>query len=169
MDWSKQLQETIKTWTDSQQRILEGVTKVMLEMAAPPATNAWEGGIDLWEKGVRGFLETQADGTRLWIRGAAAVVNKSEQNSAWVQNVQQMTKLTTEFQEQFWKGWFATLRQLDPIKNATLIAEAQPLIESWSENMRRAIQLQEEWLQSAVNAQETQTEKRPAKRAAAGN
>ncbi len=157
MDWSKQMQEAIKTWTDSQQKILEGVTKVMLEMVAPPSTNAWEAGIDLWEKGVRAFLETQADWTRLLMRGAATVVNKSDPNGEWVERVQQITKLTTEFQEQYWKVWFSMLRQLDPIKNATLISEARSLTESWIENIQRAIKLQEEWLQSAINAQKVQT------------
>ena len=151
MDWSKQMQETIKTWTDSQQRMLEGITKIMVEMAAPPTTNPWEFSLDLWEKGVHGFLETQTDWTRLWIRGVSAVTNRPE-NSEWAQRIQQMTKLTLEYQEQFWEGWFSTLKQLDPIKNKKLITELQPLTEAWSANIQRAIQFQEEWLQSAINA-----------------
>jgi hypothetical protein len=150
MDWSKQMQETIKTWTDSQQRILEGITNIMLEMAAPPSTNPWEFSIDLWEKGVKGFLATQNDWTRLWIRGVSAVTNQPD-NSEWAQRIQQMTKLTLEFEEQFWQGWFTTLKQLDPIKNANVINELKPLTEAWSANVQRGIQLQEEWLQSAVN------------------
>jgi hypothetical protein len=152
MDWSKQMQETIKTWTDSQQRMLEGITKIMVEMAAPPTTNPWEFSIGLWEKGVNGFLETQADWTRLWIRGVNAATNKPETGD-WAQRVEQMTKLTLEFQEQFWQDWFTTLKQIDPIKNANWIAELQPLTEGWSAMVQRSIKFQEEWLQSAVNSQ----------------
>src|SRR5215510_1434703 len=152
MEWSKNVQETIKTWTDSQQRMVEGITKVMLDVATPPSTNAWEFSTGLWEKGVQGFLATQADSAKLWIRGVFAVTGKADPNGELAQHLLQMTRLTTEFQEQFWQGWFTTLKRLDPIKNANWINELQPLTESWRENIQRAIKLQEEWLQSVVSS-----------------
>src|SRR5262249_23118327 len=147
MDLAKNMQETVKTWTDAQQRMVEGITKVMLDVTTPPSANAWEFSTELWKKGVQGFLATQADCAKLWIRGVSSVASKADVNGELAQNLQQMTKLSIEFQEQFWEGWFTTLKRLDPVKNADWIKELQPLTAAWSENIQKAIKLQEEWLQ----------------------
>jgi hypothetical protein len=157
MDWSKQLQDTIKTWTDSQKRLLEGVGKVVQQIPAP-STTPWEFSVDLWEKSVRSFLDAQREWLGLWIRGIGAVVNKPDQDAQWSSQAQEITRLTIEFQKLFWENWFFTLKQLDPIKYAGKVTDVQPLAISWTANMHRAIQLQEEWLQSAVSAQKPPTE-----------
>ena len=153
MDVSKQMQEAIKTWTDSQKRILEGMTKIVVDFAAPPSLNPWEYSIDLWEKGVKSFLETQQGWSSLLIRGANTATNTVDKDGEWGQRVEDLTKLTIEFEQKIWEAWFSILKQIDPVKNATTLNELKPLTESWSENVHRAIQLQEEWLQSAINLQ----------------
>ncbi|HLY27011.1 MAG TPA: hypothetical protein VKQ72_11775 [Aggregatilineales bacterium] len=153
MDISKQLQEAIKTMTDSEKRVLEVVTKAVTDIATPPSTNPWEFSVDLWEKGVKGFLTTQQDWTALLLRGVGAATTKVDTTGEWSERLGELTKLTLEYQTKIWEAWFAILKQIDPVKNATILKEIKPLTESWSENVRRAIQLQEEWLQSALKFQ----------------
>ncbi len=155
MDVSKQLQEAIKTMTDSEKRVVDAVTKVITDIATPPTTNPWEFSVDLWEKGVNGFLATQQDWTTLLLRGVSVATGKVDTNGEFNQRLGELTKLTLEYQGKIWETWFAILKQIDPVKNATVLAEIKPLTESWSENVRRAIQLQEEWLQSALKLETT--------------
>jgi hypothetical protein len=170
MDMSKQLQDAIKTWTNSQKKILEDVTKVVTDFTAPPTSNPWETSLDLWEKGVNGFLESQQDWSGLLIRSVDITTNKGETNGEWSQRVEELTKLNIELQHKSWQTWFAVLKQLDPVERAAFINELKPLTETWSDNVHRAIELQEEWLQSAINviAKETDetAEEAPKKEAA---
>jgi hypothetical protein len=153
MDVSKQLQDALKTMTDSEKRVLEVVTKVITDITTPPSTNPWEFSVDLWEKGVKGFLSTQQDWTNLLLRGVNTATNKVDTTGEWNERLGELTKMTLEFQSKIWEAWFAILKQIDPVKNAAVLNELKPLTESWSENVRRAIQLQEEWLQSALKVE----------------
>lgn len=145
MDWSKQVQDTLKVWTDSQKRLLDGAAK-MVQQIPTPTTNPWEFSVDVWEKSVTGFLDAEREWLNLWVRGIGAVVNKPEQEAQWSEQAQEITTLTIEYQKLFWESWFFTLKQLDPIKFASKQQELQLLAASWTMNMKQAIELQKEWM-----------------------
>jgi hypothetical protein len=151
MDVTKQMQDAIKTWTSSQRRIIDEVTKVVTDITTPPAANPWETSLDLWKKGVSGFLETQENWSALLVQGVDIATNRDDRSPEWTKRVSELTKLQLELEQKSWETWFAILEQIDPIENANFLKELQPLTETWSENLHRAIELQDEWLQAAIN------------------
>src|SRR5262249_8173310 len=131
MDRSNPIEDTIKTWTDAQIRLVDGVGKAMLRLATPPSADPYEFSLDLWEKGVRNYLAMQDDWASLWLRSLAAASGKSDQPGEQLQRLREMARLTSEFQDKFWEAWFTALKRLDPIKNAGWRDEFRPLAESW--------------------------------------
>lgn len=153
MDWSKQAQDMMKTWTDTQQKIMDSMVKTMKEMNTGPTASTWETTIENWEKSVRNFLQTQADWANMWPRGLNSMPNVPGQNMDWQQQIQQMVRLMTEYQEQFWTGWFTVLKRLDPAKTSeSFNSDMQKMVESWIENAQRMLAMQAEWLRNVVPA-----------------
>src|SRR5215471_4937019 len=116
MDWSKQIQDTFKIYSDAQSKMVEGVTKVIHELTTPPTTTTWGDTIDRWERVSRDVRKMQADWTDLWIRGIAVTTNNSQEMAEWTKQVRQLSDIMNEYQDQYWHTWLTVLKQLDPTK-----------------------------------------------------
>src|SRR5579871_6627264 len=105
MDFSKQLTDTFKIWSDTQTKMVEGVTKVVQELTTQPTATTWGDTIDRWERVSREARKMQSDWTDLWIRGIAVTTNNSQQMAEWARQVRQLADIMNEYQDQYWHTW----------------------------------------------------------------
>ena len=72
MDWQKQANDMIKTWTSTQQKVWETWVNSMQLAATPQTPEAWQKTVDTWRGTVKQALESQVELTRLWAESIAA-------------------------------------------------------------------------------------------------
>ena len=160
MDWSKQANEMIKTWSGSQQKVWETWMSSMQMMSSPQSPEAWQRTVESWRGTVKQALEAQVELTRLWAEGVAAsavsmpstpgvpsmpgVPSASTSMVEWTRQMLDMTRSWTETQVRFSESWFDLLKKVEPGTMAQTwdAAQAQKILATWQEASQKAIEAQ---------------------------
>ena len=72
MDWTKQANDMLKTFTSTQQKVWESWISSTQLAATPQSSEAWQKTVDTWRSTVKHALEQQLELTRLWAESVAA-------------------------------------------------------------------------------------------------
>jgi hypothetical protein len=171
MDWSKQANEMIKTWTGTQQKVMETWMSSMQQLAAAPqGPEAWQKTVDTWRGTVKQALESQVELTRLWAEGvAASAVNMpsapgvpgmpaapsaSAATVEWTRQMLELTRSWTETQVRFSENWFDLLKKAEPAAMAQGwdAGQAQKIMATWQEAAQKAVDAQNEFSKLVMQA-----------------
>jgi len=171
MDWSKQANEMMKSWSGSQQKVWETWASSSAASSSPQSPEAWQKTVESWRGTVRQALEAQNELTRLWAEGvAAASVSMPSAPSMpgmpsmpsmpsmpgmpsmptsmveWTRQMLEMTRSWTETQVRFSESWFDLLKQAEPSAMAQSwdMGQAQKIMATWQEAAQKALEAQNE-------------------------
>lgn len=159
MDWQKQANDMLKTWTGSQQKVWETWVSSMQLAATPQSPEAWQRTVETWRGTVRQALESQVELTRLWAESVAASsvsmpstpamggVSPTTSMVEWSRQMLEMTRSWTETQVRFSENWFDLLKRAEPASLAQSWnpAQAQKILASWQEASQKAVEAQAEF------------------------
>ena len=142
MNWMDQTQDMLKVWMESTEKMWKGWTEAMGEK---PADGAWDRTLKTWENSFKNFIETQALWARMWVRNTMAGM-EGEQSEAFVNAVEESTKLWTETQQMLWNNWAQMIKQLDPSKLMDSVdTDGKKMMDAWQEQMQQVMTMQTEW------------------------
>jgi hypothetical protein len=149
MDWTQQMEEATKQWTDVQTKLWSGWGQAAQQATTQAQAKAvWQQMIDQWKNAVHRMLEMQVETARLW----AENVGQSESLEGvaqWADQSYQMTKQWGTLQKQMWNSWFELLEQVDPAQMpAAMEFNQQPMMKLWNEMSQQATTMQQEWMKS---------------------
>ncbi|NJN19757.1 MAG: hypothetical protein HC822_27735 [Oscillochloris sp.] len=166
MDWQKQANEMVKTWTGTQQKVWESWLGSMQMMASPQSPEAWQKMVETWRGTVKQALEAQLEVTRMWAEGvASSAVNMptvptipgmpnvpgmpqmSTSVVDWSRQMLELTRNWTETQVRFSENWFDLLKKAEPV-NMTQnwdMDQAKTIMASWQDAAQKAIEAQTEF------------------------
>ncbi|NTW00449.1 MAG: hypothetical protein HGA19_03980 [Oscillochloris sp.] len=165
MDWTKQANDMIKTWTGTQQKVWDTWLNSMQLISTPQSPETWQKMIETWRGTVKQALESQLQLTQLWAESVAtASVNMpSLPNlptvpgvpSSAVEGTRQMLEMTrawTDTQVRFSENWFDLLKKADPtaITQAWDMGQAQKIMTTWQDAAQKAIDAQNEFSRMVV-------------------
>jgi hypothetical protein len=177
MDWQKQANEMIKTWTGTQQKVWETWVSSMQLMASPQSPEAWQRTVETWRGTVKQALESQVELTRLWAEGvAASAVSMPSAPSVpgmpamggaptaamveWTRQMLEMTRSWTETQVRFSENWFELLKKAEPgsMAQSWNADQAQKIMATWQEAAQKAVEAQNEFSKMMLKAGATTVE-----------
>lgn len=168
MDWTKQANDMIKTWTGTQQKVWDAWLNSMQLAAAPQNPETWQKMIETWRGTVKQALESQLQLTQMWAEGvAAAAVNvpglpglpalptlPGVPSTAveWTRQVLEMTRAMTDTQVRFSENWFDLLKKADPstLAQGWDMGQAQKIMATWQDAAQKAIDAQNEFSRMVV-------------------
>lgn len=153
MDWSKQMEESMKAWTEMQRKMLESWQETVKQTFTPPASN-WERTVGAWETSLNSLLKAQRDWCIGWAGSFTSQEGAPEEAAAWTKQLQEMTSHWCEFQSDLWSGWFQMLRSFEPTTmpgTGAWTADAQQVVKNWQEQMAKMVEAQSEWLEGWFN------------------
>lgn len=162
MDWNKQAEEMLKTWTTSQQKMWDSWIQTIQSVGSSQASDTWEKTIETWRDSVKRALEAQTAWTQFWADSITSGPGASKQASEWSSQLVDMTKRWTDTQTQLWDNWFETMKKSDPsamAKNWNM-EEMQKIIQNWQEAAQKAMESQMEWTRMWTSMQAQQGEKK---------
>lgn len=136
MDWQKQMEEAMSTWTETQRRLWDQWFEAMRGGGA--GTGSWEEmravqqrQVEAWEEAVREALERQQQ----WIGGLSGGADPS----GWATQMQQMMRAWTEAQSELWRNWLERTEQMQPgVRDMPWYRNAQQVLDAWEQAAKQA-------------------------------
>lgn len=147
MDWTKQAEETLKTWTGAQKSMWDSWMNTVQGLGTNQSAETWEKSIETWQDSIKRALEAQNTWTQFWVDSVTSSTGANAQATDWAKQVTDMAKRWNETQNQLWDNWFDTMKKADPStvsKNFNL-EELQKIVQTWQEASQKAVESQMEW------------------------
>lgn len=170
MDWTKQANDMLKTYTSTQQKVWESWVSSMQLMTTPQSPEVWQKTVDTWRGTVKYALEQQLELTRLWAENVAtASVNMPSLPTVpgmpampgvpttaveWTRQMLEMTRTWTETQVRFSESWFEMLKKAEPGAMAQTwdMGQAQKIMATWQDAAQKAVEAQTQFSQMMMKA-----------------
>ncbi|NTU84104.1 MAG: hypothetical protein HGA45_32840 [Chloroflexales bacterium] len=170
MDWTKQANDMLKTFTSTQQKVWESWVSSMQLISTPQSPEAWQKTVDTWRGTVKYALEQQLELTRLWaesvatssvnmpnipgIPGMPALPGVPATAVEWTRQLLDVTRTWTDTQVRFSENWFELLKKAEP---STLAlnwdpTQAQKIMSTWQDAAQKAVEAQTQFSQMMVKA-----------------
>ncbi|WP_290652309.1 hypothetical protein [Aquisalimonas sp.] len=149
MDWNKQMEQLVSSWTETQRKMWDSWLATVKQFSenlpegAGGAGASYKANLEAWEKAVRQALEAQNEWAKRFSTQAGQ--QSPESMEQWSKQVQEMMKGWTESQQQLWDAWLSSMRKMDMSEMSS----------QWEKESR---QVMEAWQQAAQRAQETMVE-----------
>jgi hypothetical protein len=149
-DWTKQAEEVVRNWTNSQQKMWESWLSMMQGAGTNPAGEMWEKTVDTWHDSMKTALASQVTWAKFWADSVAANSGTSKQMTEMSQQTVEMTKRWTETQTQILDNWFETIKKTDPASVAKNMnpEEMQKAMQAWQDATRKMMESQMEMIRT---------------------
>ena len=149
MDWTKQSEEILKAWTDTQTKMWAAFAESFSGFGKTPSQRVWEQTITNGEELIKNTLTTQKDWLKAWADNLKSLEGMPEQAGDALKQFQEMMQRWADTQEKLWAAWFGFLKKFDPTKMTSAWGETtQNPFEFWQETTKQAMDTQMEWMKS---------------------
>lgn len=147
MDWSKQTQETVKAWTETQQKMWDNWMEMVSGGAvSTQAAEVWRKTMETWQEAVANTLEAQTEWTRTWTEALTKTPNVPKEMVEWVEQVKEMNKRWTEAQQQLWQSWFEMAKKIEPAQmDSGWDKEGKKVFQAWQDSTQKLMEAQLKW------------------------
>lgn len=165
---TKQAENIVKTWNDTQTKIWDGLLEAMQGAAGGlKATQGWEqvykNTLESCQESVNKALEAQTQWIRIWSEGLTSRGAPAEVAEG-IRVMQQTAKTWIDAQGQVWASWFEIARKLDPSR---VVGGWDKVLDAWQQAVRKAAEAQSQWFTSqatvAVREADAATSRDPGK------
>src|SRR5262245_7137943 len=146
MDWTKQTEEMMTMWTNTQQTVWNSWMDTMKKVAQPEPP-VWDRALGMWQTSVENTLKTQADWTETWADNLLKQEGLPEEDSGWLNQLKKMSDEWVKIQTDLWKGWFEMAKSLDPANMAAempnkWVIDSQKSAQAWQKHMEQVMNAQ---------------------------
>jgi hypothetical protein len=149
MEGTKQAENTAKSWAETQLKIYDKWFETFQAASAPKAFQGLEQirktTIDSWEESVKSSLHAQAELGRIVVDTLGSWGPAPAQNGdgAFLRQLREVVKSSTDAQTQIWSSWFDAARKLDV---SLVTGSWDKLVEATQQAVRKAWEAQAEWV-----------------------
>jgi len=152
MEWTKQSEEMLKTWSETQKKLWDDCLKAMQGFGKSPGTDAWEKTVDTWNQTIQNVLDAQLEGARHWAENTTTFKGTTEETAELAKHGQELITRWTETQKQLWKNWFDLMKKLDASNMMNWARDSQKFVQSFQETLQKAVDAQAEWVRTTGQA-----------------
>ena len=160
MDWTKQTEEVVKSWTETQRKMWDNWLKTVQQGPEQfQVANVWQKTLETWEETVKNTMSAQAEWMQMWADSFDQQQGIPKEVTQWVKQAQTMNNQWADIQQQMWQSWFELVKKVDPAKmSETLDADGKKAFAAWQETAEKVMAAQEKWAGMWTSAAEKATE-----------
>ena len=151
MEWAKQSEEMLKTWTEAQKKVWDDCMKALQGFGKSPSTEVWGKTVNTWNQTIQKSLDAQVEGARQWVKNFTTAKGTPQETAEWAKQGQEMTTRLMETQKQLWETWFEFVKKLDVSNMMNWTRDGQKFIQSWQETIQEAFEAQAESLRTVTS------------------
>lgn len=149
MDWNQQFQESMKAWSETQQKAWNNFYSTMQGYGKAPSTRAWESTLEMGQNMLKDMLKTQSQWLASWVEGLAKMSGVPTQAVDSARQFQEMAARWNKTQADLLDNWFSMLKKFTPASpSEAWTAMPQNMLKSWQETTQGIMDAQMKWMQS---------------------
>ena len=141
MSESKSSENLIKTWADTQQKLLTNWLDTVRHVSGAPGPELWTKTVEAWQASVKETLDAQAQWTREWTETLANAKGTPEEMRALARQGRDLFQRWTDAERQVWQSWFNIVRDIN-FRPETGVGPQTSMIQLWQESAHKMIDTQ---------------------------
>jgi hypothetical protein len=143
MSESKSSESLIKTWAETQQKLLTNWLDTVRRSGGAPGPELWTKTVEAWQASVKETLDVQAEWTREWTETLSNAKGTPKELQALARQGRELLQHWTDAERQLWQGWFNIVKDINLRLEPTTGAKAgTDLIQLWQESAHKMIDTQ---------------------------
>lgn len=148
MDNQNTTDSFLKTWAESQQKLLADWLNTLRRFGGTPTLELWTKTVDAWQASVKETLDAQAKWVHQWTQVLAEAKGTPQELQTLVSQGREQLQQWAEAEQDLWQSWFNVVREINFKPEAT---EGQPagknLLQLWQDSAHKMIDAQTSFVQ----------------------
>ena len=133
----------LKTWAQSQQKLLTDWLDALRRLGGTPTMELWTKTMDAWQSSVKETLDARAALTQQWTEALANAKGTPEELRELAREGREQLQHWAEAERELWQGWFKIARDLhfrpEPGTGANVSKE---FVQLWQDSAHKMIDAQ---------------------------
>src|SRR6266566_5277345 len=140
----KNTNETIlKTWSETQQKLLADWLDTLRKLGGTPTLELWRQTVDTWQNSVKETVDARAEYTRQLTETLEKAKGTPEEFRELAREGREQLQHWAEAERDLWKGWFDVAREINFRPEPGTGAQAgKDLLQLWQESTHKMIDTQ---------------------------
>ena len=136
-------EKVMKTWGESQQKLMTDWLDTLRRLGGTPTLELWRKTVDTWQTSVKETLDAQMEWTRQWTETLANAKGTPEELRELARKEQVQVQHWAEAERELWQSWFNIVRHLNFRPEPGAGAQAGgDLVQLWQDSARKMIDAQ---------------------------
>ncbi len=133
----------LKTWSETQQKLLTDWLDTLRKLGGTPTLELWRQTVDTWQNSVKETVDARAEYTRELTETLANAKGTPEEFRELAREGREQLQHWTEAERDLWKGWFNVAREINFRPEPGAGAQAgKDLLQLWQESTHKMIDAQ---------------------------
>jgi len=143
MSESKSTESLIKTWAETQQKLLTNWLDTVRRFSGAPGPELWTKTVEAWQASVKETLDAQAEWTREWTETLANTKGTPEELRELARQGRDLFQRWTDAERQLWQGWFNVVKDINlRLEPAAGAKAGTDMIQLWQDSAHKMIDTQ---------------------------
>src|SRR5437660_12605748 len=143
MSEKKSDENLLKTWSETQQKLLTDWLDTMRKLGGTPTLELWTKTVDAWQSSVKETVDARAEYTRQLTETLAKAKGTPEEFRELAREGREQLQHWAEAERDLWKGWFDVAREINFRPEPGTGAQAgKDLLQLWQESTHKMIDTQ---------------------------
>jgi hypothetical protein len=140
---SKSTESSIKTWAETQQKLLTDWLDTVRRSGGTPTLELWTKTVEAWQASVKETLDARSEWTREWTETLANAKGTPEELRGLAQQGRELMQRWTDAERQVWQGWFDIVRGINfRVEPGTTPKAGSDLLQLWQDSAHKMIDAQ---------------------------
>ena len=133
----------VKTWAQSQQKLLTDWLDTLRRLGGTPTLELWTKTVDAWQSSVKETLNARAELTRQWTEALANAKGTPEELRELARQGREQLQTWAAAERELWQGWFNIVRHINFRPEPGAGAQAgRDLVQLWQDSAHKMIDAQ---------------------------
>lgn len=143
MSESKSSESLVKTWADTQQKLLTNWLDTVRRFGGAPTLELWTKTVEAWQTSVKQTLDAREQWTREWTEMLANAQGTPEELRDMARQGRELLQRWTDAERQIWQSWFDIVRDINfRVEPGTATKAGSDLIQLWQDSAHKMIDAQ---------------------------
>jgi hypothetical protein len=143
MSDKKTNESLLKTWAQSQQKLLTDWLDTLRKLGGTPTLELWTKTVDTWQTSVKETVDARAEFTRHLTETLANAKGTPEELRELAREGREQLQHWTEAERDLWQSWFNAIREINFRPEPGAGAHAgKDLVQLWQESAHKMIDAQ---------------------------
>ena len=143
MSEKKSDENLLKTWSETQQKLLTDWLDTMRKLGGTPTLELWTKTVDAWQSSVKETVDARAESTRQLIETLTTAKGTPEELRELARQEREQLQHWTEAERDLWQGWFNVAREINFRPEPGAGAQAgKDLVQLWQDSAHKMIDTQ---------------------------